>query len=207
MTPVLTIIDMQRFFLEAWKYCGAKEIETQVQKWTNIVNSIRSLIKVARERHIPIIVVKYHDLNYSTDYDEVRRAIGDFDYDAVDPRIIEALDGYDYQTTVYKDDDNGAIEIEGGIEALKIDKFDVSEIVLTGVNQSGCVIRTLDGLLDRQSYKKLPRHILFSVPEGASGNMWDSQTAAESFQYHRRVRVKSLGEVNGTVFCREAIAF
>lgn len=115
----LIIIDMQVEFMA----CGrGDEYE--------IIPAIVTLIRYAKENKWPVIVVEY---------------IG---YERTDDLILEALCGYPHQETVFKDENDGGLEVMNCLDEHPAWPLN---LLVCGICGNECVAETVSGLFEASS--------------------------------------------------------
>ena len=128
MKSVLTIIDMQDYFLRRGKNKGYVDPETFQAEWDTIVNVIRKQITVAKRKKMPIVVLEF-DNSGSTN-----------------AKILRAIKGYKLAKRVEKRRDDGSNEVAETVKEIMGTDWNPDEFRITGVNRAFCVSRTVKGL-------------------------------------------------------------
>jgi len=124
-TP-LVIIDMQEYFYDRGYFETAPDAEAFDDEWHSVVESIRHLVLLAKERKSPVIVLEY-------------------DYDSPTVDAISSVLPENYACFT-KETDSGANYV---CEFLHRQKRRYDAVFVTGVNRGACVSDTIDDLLDR----------------------------------------------------------
>jgi len=128
MKSVLTIIDMQDYFLQRGLNRGDVEPAELQAEWDTIVDVIRKQISKAKRNKMPIVVLEYDNSGPTT------------------AKILRTIRGYELAARVKKYRNDGSSEVMETIGELMGGNWVPSEFRITGVNRAFCVADTVRGL-------------------------------------------------------------
>ena len=150
MKSVLTIIDMQDYFLRRGLR-RSEDPKTMQAEWDAIVNVIRGQIVLAKRKKMPIVVLEYNNSGATT------------------AKILRAIRGYALARRVVKRRDDGSNEVAETVSEIMGCDWNPTEFCVTGVNRAYCVARTVSGLS-----LEFPDSILSLIEDGIGDEHGDT---------------------------------